>query len=139
MPIFGKNKPDLLLFLLCLPNLDTVVKNKFKSIRYRDGTIASCLVGHTGAPTGADKGQKGDITSYITSDQERTKERVVEIGPTENRYPKSAGMSNTRKNVYFLIKSYEEQQKKFSFASFSEDFSRCFSTCQILSLVFGTF
>ena len=77
----------MLLFSLCLPNLVTVVETTSKT--YRDGTIASYLMRHTAAPAGADNGQRGDITSYVISDQERTQEReVIEIGWTENRCPK---------------------------------------------------
>ena len=76
----------MLLFPLCLPNLVTMVETTSK--RYRDGTIASYLVRHTGAPAGADNGQRRDITSQVISEQERTQEReVIEIGWTENRCP----------------------------------------------------
>ena len=77
----------MLLFSLCLLNLVTVVETTSK--RYRDGTIASYSVRHTGAPAGVDNGQRGDITSYVIRDQERTQEReVIEIGWKENRCPK---------------------------------------------------
>ena len=64
-----------------------VVKNKFKN-NYKISLWYHCLVGHTGARTDADKRQRGDVTSYVISGQERTQEReVIEIGPTENRCP----------------------------------------------------